>query len=181
MQKMRSALSELRLYFCNRVVSHVPSHTFRRLYYRNIMEIGIGHDVSVFMGAWFSCAGGLNISAQTVIGENCRLDARGTIEIGSQVVLAGEVTVLTADHDPRDPTFRTDRLRPVVIEDYAFVATGAMILPGVKLGKGCMVGAASVVAKNVAPFMIVAGNPAKEIGRRPENLSYQISYRRLFH
>jgi acetyltransferase-like isoleucine patch superfamily enzyme len=61
----------------------------------------------------------------------------------------------------------------VLIEDYVFIGTRAMILPGVILGKGCAVAAGAIVTKSVVPFTIVAGVPAKPIGHRVENLEYR--------
>ena len=172
--------SEFRLYLCNRIVSRIPSHTIRLFFYRKAMRFVIGETSSIFMGAWFDAAGNFRMGENSVINQNCRLDTRGGVVIGDNVVVTASVTILTAAHDPADPTLRTNRVEPAILEDYAFVATGAMILPGVTLGRGCMVGAGSVVTRNVDEYAIVAGNPARVIGRRPENLSYVAYYRRLF-
>ncbi len=72
------------------------------------------------------------------------------------------------------------RVRPVVIEDYVFIGTRAMILPGVTLGKGSAVGAGAVVTKSVPPFTVVAGVPAKPISDRRTDLDYNCIYLRLF-
>ncbi|MDQ1485818.1 MAG: hypothetical protein QOJ62_1511, partial [Actinomycetota bacterium] len=58
--------------------------------------------------------------------------------------------------------------RPIVIEDDVFVGAAVVILPGRRLGKGSIVGAGSVVAHDVAPYTIVAGNPAVVVGKRGE-------------
>jgi maltose O-acetyltransferase len=68
----------------------------------------------------------------------------------------------------------------VVLEDHVFIGTRAMILPGVTVARGAVVGAGSVVAKNVLPLTIVAGSPAREIGQRNPDLNYQLDYHRLF-
>jgi acetyltransferase-like isoleucine patch superfamily enzyme len=94
------------------------------------------------------------------------------------VVITANVTTLTADYDPSHPKLAIDRVEPVVIEDYAFVATSAMILRGVRLGYGAMVGAGSVVTRSVDAYCIVADSPARPIGRSPEGLSYTASYKR---
>jgi len=115
----------------------------------------------------------------SVINERCRLDNRGTLRIGSNVSISSEVCILPADHDPQSESF-AGRNRAVEIEDYAFIGTRAIILPGCKIGHGAFIAAGSVVTKEIAPFSIVAGNPARTIGQRPQNLNYQIDYDRLF-
>lgn len=63
---------------------------------------------------------------------------------------------------------------PVIIEDYAWVSCRTVVLPGVRIGKGAVVAAGAVVTKNVEPYAIVAGVPAKPIGARPRDLRYQL-------
>lgn len=92
--------------------------------------------------------------------------------IGSSVCINDGVEILTASHDVLDPEWNLIK-KSVTIEDYVWIGTGAMILPGVKLGRGCVVGARAVVTKNVEPFTIVAGNPAKVLSKkREEKLTY---------
>jgi maltose O-acetyltransferase len=62
----------------------------------------------------------------------------------------------------------------VVIEDYAWLSCRTVILPGVKIGFGAVVCAGAVVTKNIEPYSIVAGVPAKKIGERAKNLSYNL-------
>jgi Acetyltransferase (isoleucine patch superfamily) len=68
-----------------------------------------------------------------------------------------------------------------LIEDYVFIGPRAIILPGVKIGKGAVVAAGAVVTKDVAPFSVVGGVPAKIIGERKiKNLSYKLGRARWF-
>ncbi len=113
--------------------------------------------------------------------ENCRLDPRGRLTIENDSILTAEVTILTADHDPGDPSFQAAGVRPVLIGHHVFVGTRAMILAGVTVGDGAVICAGSVVTKSVAAYSIVAGSPARVIGQRPENLDCSTYYRRLFH
>ncbi|MXV17447.1 acyltransferase [Pedobacter sp. HMF7056] len=94
------------------------------------------------------------------------------VRIGQYVCINDGVEILTASHDVADPRW-TQFSRPVVIEDYVWIGIGAMILPGVTLGRGAVVGARAVVGRSVAPGEIVAGNPARPTGKkRSEQLNY---------
>jgi acetyltransferase-like isoleucine patch superfamily enzyme len=143
------------------------------------MNLEIGSGSFIFMYFWLDTKGNLKIGKNSVINQKCRLDNRGDIAIGNNVSISSEVCILTADHDLQNPKFN-GRVRPVKIEDYVFIGTRAMILPGVTLGKGSAVAAGAVVTKDVPPFVIVAGVPAKPIGNRPKNLDYSCYYPRLF-
>jgi acetyltransferase-like isoleucine patch superfamily enzyme len=176
---MKNFLSEFRLYLCNRWVSRFPSHGFRLWFYKKIMSFSIGQRSTIFMDCTFDCAGGLYIGRNTVINPRCRLDGRGTIRIGRNVSISQEVMILTADHDLRTPDF-AGRERAVVIEDYVWIGTRAMVLSGVHIGRGAVVAAGSVVTRDVGPYEVVGGIPAKIIGERPHELTYDLYYKRMF-
>jgi acetyltransferase-like isoleucine patch superfamily enzyme len=92
--------------------------------------------------------------------------------VGNRVCINDDVDILTASHDVSDPKWQHLKGR-IEIEDYVWIGTGAMILPGVRLGRGCVVGARAVVAKSVAPGKIVVGNPARVTAReRVDQLNY---------
>lgn len=94
------------------------------------------------------------------------------VTIGKYVCINDGVVILSASHDVLDSLWRHKRA-PIFIDDYAWVATNAIILPGVRIGKGAVVGAGAVVSKNVNDYSIVIGNPAKEIEKkRIEVLNY---------
>ncbi|WP_373282910.1 acyltransferase [Variovorax soli] len=82
-------------------------------------------------------------------------------------------------HDVHDALFRT-KSNSVSIEDYAVVFAGAVIMPGVTLAEGCVVMAGAVVTKSVAPYRIVGGNPARDIGPRNCSPSYRLKRRFWF-
>jgi len=87
------------------------------------------------------------------------------LSIGNDVSISPDVTILTAQHRTDDPLFGLVSA-PVVIDDYVWIGTRAMILPGVHIGKGAVVAAGAVVTKDVAPMEIVGGVPARPIGQR---------------
>ena len=98
----------------------------------------------------------------------------GIIRISSDVVISSEVRILTHDYSVSD-SIRSividgkgdiRKIEKVVIDKGAFIGLRCTIMPGVVVGEGAIVGACSVVTKNVIPFTVVAGNPAKEICSR---------------
>ena len=104
------------------------------------------------------------------IGEFCSVgkiyvQAFDDVIIGDYVVINDGVTLITGSHDPDSADYRFIS-NPIVVEDYAWIAMNAIVLPGVTIGKGAVVGAGSVVTKNVGAYEIVAGNPARKIRDR---------------
>ncbi len=176
---MKSVLSELKIYFCNYVICRIPSHSIRLLLYKRLMNFNIGKKSSVFMGCSFDFGKNLAIGDYTTINARCRIHNTGYINIGNSVSISQEVFIITADHDPNSEMFE-GRIKGVSIDDFAWIGTRAIILPGVKIGKGAVVAAGSVVTRDVLPYTIVGGIPAKFIKNRPSNLNYQYCYRRLF-
>ena len=87
------------------------------------------------------------------------------VSIGKYVCINDGVVILSASHDVSDSLWRHKKA-PISIGDYAWIATNAIILPGVSIGKGAVVGAGAVVSKNVNDYSIVTGNPAKEIEKK---------------
>jgi acetyltransferase-like isoleucine patch superfamily enzyme len=89
----------------------------------------------------------------------------GNITIGDRVSIAPRVTLVTSSHPNHSRTrgFAPVSAGPIVIEDDAWLGAGCVILPGVRIGRGAVVGANSVVAQDVAPLHVVAGQPARTI------------------
>jgi acetyltransferase-like isoleucine patch superfamily enzyme len=113
----------------------------------------------------------LSIGAFSFIGQ-VELALHAPIVIGERVCINDGAIILTASHDLMDPEWKHKK-SSIVIEDYAWICTNAILLPGVRIGRGAVVGAGAVVSKNVGPGEIVAGNPAKLISiKRIENLKY---------
>ncbi len=100
------------------------------------------------------------------------LSVHAPLRIGRCVCINDGVKILTASHDVADPGWRTVS-KPIVIEDYVWIATNAIILPGVRLSRGAVVAAGAVVTKDVPPLGIVAGNPARLLEKcRVDKLNY---------
>jgi maltose O-acetyltransferase len=100
------------------------------------------------------------------------VQAHAEVYIGSHVCLNDGVRIITASHDVQDASWR-DVSAPVRIEDFAWIATGATLLPGIVIGRGAVVGACAVVTRDVPAGGVAVGNPAQvRTKRRPEQLNY---------
>jgi len=162
-----------------RWLGHLPSHTLRRFFYR-LAGIKIGQDSTIHMWANFFNPCGVSIGKDTIVGDHCFLDGRAPLKIGNHVDIASQVLIYNSEHDIKSKDFHPIH-EPVVVEDYVFIGPRVIIQPGVKIGKGAVIAAGAVVTKDIAPFKIVGGVPAKEIGeRRVKNLNYRLGRARLF-
>lgn len=113
----------------------------------------------------------LSIGEASVISKNTHFALHDKIQIGHHVVINSGVHLLTASHDVRKKNWPSYK-KKIVIHDFAWIATNAIILPGVCVGEGAVVGAGAVVSRNVEPFSVVAGNPAIVVGHRNTQLNY---------
>ena len=119
--------------------------------------------------------GNIIVGRNTVINNGCRFDNRFLITIGDNVSITYGTMILTKGHDIDDPEFST-KGAPVSIEDHVWICARVTILPGVRLGKGCVVLTGSVVTKDVPAYCVVGGNPASHIRRRPQNQAYNLHF-----
>ena len=102
---------------------------------------------------------------------NCAITAATKVTIGNYVRIGAGVKIYDTDFHSLNPYDRTAvpekgeaKKKPVVISDYAFIGAGSYILKGVTIGRGAVVGAASVVTKDIPEYEIWGGNPARKIG-----------------
>lgn len=169
-------------YLTNYVVAKVPSYTVRHLWYRRILGVQIGEKSSLQMELYFYVQGlrgvnrhSISIGRNTIINRQCCLDGRGGLRIGDNVSISPGVWLLTKGHDMNDPLFPETPAR-IEIGDYAWLGSRALLLPGVIIGEGAVVAAGAIVTKDVAPYTVVAGSPARPIGSRSCDLRYQLNY-----
>lgn len=176
---MKTVISELLLYVNNFLANRFPSHFVRRIWYRNVMGFSVAPSSAILMGVTFDARRGFAMGENSVVNEEARMDTRGGIVLGSNVSISSRATILTASHDPNSASFAGYE-RGVVICDYAWIGLNALIMPGVTIGEGAVVAAGAVVTASVEPYAIVAGVPARAIGRRHDQLDYSTRYQRLF-
>ena len=161
-----------------RWTGHIPSHALRKTIYR-LAGVKIGKGSTLHMWANFFQTHNVVIGQDTIIGDHCFLDGRAPLKIGSHTAIASQVLIYNSEHNVHDPYFAAIE-EPVEIGDYVFIGARAIILPGVKIGKGAVVAAGAVVAKDVPEKTIVGGVPAREIGKREIPLNYRLGRARLF-
>lgn len=160
------------------VAKHLPASTSRffggffkwvRAMCASILFKTCGSNINIERGVDFGSGGQLEIGDYSGIGLNCQVPFN--IKIGKYVMMGPDVVIFAQNH-------RYDRLdtpmmfqgfvdyNPVVIEDDVWIGARVVILPGIKIGTGAIIGAASIVTKDVPPYAIVAGNPARIIKMR---------------
>jgi maltose O-acetyltransferase len=173
-------------YTTNHIIAALPFYTLRHAWYRRVLGIRLGRGAAICMGqfVWFFSLSqvrrdGFHVGPDSLINRNCVLDARGPVHIGAHVSISQQVAILTTQHGIADPAFRTET-RPVVIGDYAWIGLRAIIMPGVTIGEGAVVAAGAVVTRDVDPYTVVGGVPARPLGTRPGPMRYRIGFRPLF-
>ena len=112
----------------------------------------------------------------STINRKCLLDSRGGLSIGQYVSVSPDVHFITASHDINSSEFVLT-LGSIEVGDYSWIGSRATILPGVTIGKGAVVAAGAVVTRDVGEFEVVAGIPAKCIGRRNCKPAYNPMWR----
>lgn len=162
-----------------RWVGHIPIHFVRRFFYK-ISGVRIGKGSTIHMWASFFQPKNITIGEDTVIGDHAFLDGRSSVRIGNHVDIASQVLIYNSEHDINSEDFHAIE-ESVEIDDYVFVGPRAIILPGVKIGKGAIVAAGAVVTKDVPNFAVVGGVPGKVISERKNKTpNYTLGRARLF-
>jgi acetyltransferase-like isoleucine patch superfamily enzyme len=152
--------------FAATITGYIPIHTIRILLYKHLFRVDVPLDAIVYWRCRFFEPAGVHIGHHSIIGNDAFLDGRNGLFVGSNVNIAAEVRIYTLEHDITSADFRPEG-SPVHIDDWAYVGPRVTILPGVRIGEGAVVAAGAVVAKDVEPWTMVGGVPAKFIKRRP--------------
>ena len=125
----------------------------------------LGKHVNIYNSARIYFPWNLEVGDWSAIGEYACIYNLGPIKIGSQVTISQRAHLCAGTHDYTDPSMPLLR-PPITINDQAWICADAFVGPGVTVGEGALVGARAVAVKDVDPWQIVAGNPAKPIKKR---------------
>lgn len=130
----------------------------------------VGRGVFIFPPFRCTAPEGISIGNQVVISNNCVIGGQGGLTVGNYVMIGHNSTIITANHGTSLPDIPMIRqpldTAPIIIQDDVWLGANVVILPGVTIGQGAVVGAGSIVTKDVEPYAIVVGNPAKPIRKR---------------
>lgn len=137
----------------------------------------IGDNVSILKNTIIECTGvirelgeGLVIGNNVGIAQNCFIQVRGSVRIGSNVIFGPNVSIFSENHNYSDTTIpimdQGATRKGVIIEDDVWLGSGSKILDGVTIGKGSIVASGAVVNKDIPPYSIVGGIPAKVLKTR---------------
>jgi acetyltransferase-like isoleucine patch superfamily enzyme len=170
-------------YTANGCIMSQPFYTIRHWFLKNFLNIKIGNNSSIHYGCFIAGSehGALiEIGDNTVINRFTYLDGRFPLKIGNNVNISHYTIIQTLTHDPNAKDFR-GVIGPVIIEDDVWIGTRATILQGITIGKGAVIGAGSIVTKNIPPYAIAVGNPARVIKERSRDLDYKTKYFPFFN
>lgn len=138
----------------------VPRNMLLRLFGAKIPLVSLVYPSSRIWAPW-----NLSMGKYACIGPDTEIYNKAPISIGDHSVISQGVFLCTASHDISDPDHALITA-PITIEDQTWVAAEAFVGMGIRIGKGAVVGARSAVFRDVAPWTVVGGNPAKLIKNR---------------
>lgn len=165
--------------FGNAVVNKLPSRHLRRWFYQ-LLGAKLGKGTLPCRRVEVLLPMGLELADRVAVGWFAELDARGGITVGHDTNIASHAKLITGSHDIDDPDYTAD-FRPIHIGHHCWIGTGAIILQGVTVGDGAVVAAGAVVTKDIPPYEVWGGVPAKFIRKRPEGMTYELGEPSLLH
>ncbi len=156
------------------LVRPIPGFTgfgLRWLLYR-VLFGRLGGLPFIYKGVYFEHSYGIDAGSNLHVSAGAVLYGRGGLTIGNDVMIGHYATIYTSQHHwglgPEIPMIRQGHVSaPVVIGDDVWIGAHAVVLPGVRIGRGTVVAAGAVVNRDTAPYSIVAGVPARVVGERP--------------
>ena len=146
--------------------------------------VEIGNNFTLGKYAIIECTGVLrNVGNSLKIGNNvginhyCFIGVRGNITIGDNVIFGPRVNIFSENHVFNDPDIPIKNQgvekKDTIIGNDVWIGANVSIMPGVKIGNGCVIAAGSVVTKDVPDFSVVAGVPAKIIKNRKNKMNFE--------
>jgi acetyltransferase-like isoleucine patch superfamily enzyme len=167
-QKLCLAAEEL----CSPILQNLPFFLGSpfRCFFLKVFSKGIGKEVFIAQNVSLRHCFNLTIGSYVGINQDTIIHARGSVVIGDHVFIGQRVIINTGDHEfsDRDVLIREQKTtyKPVKIGNDVFIGMGALILPGIEIGNGCVIAAGAVVCSNTDPYCVYGGVPARKIKER---------------
>ncbi|HXB68859.1 MAG TPA: acyltransferase [Candidatus Acidoferrales bacterium] len=137
------------------------------LYWRTCLG-SLGERTEFFKGVTIHHAHRVHIGSSSSLNDYVQMWGQFGVTIGNDVLIAAHVVITSATHDANSYPYSTKVIGgPVVIEDGVWIGSGAIILPGVRIGARSIIGAGAVVTKDVAAGVIAVGTPARVLRSIP--------------
>lgn len=155
------------------ILPNIPSQTIRN-YGLRLLGVRMSSNVKFYYGFSVRSPKKLIIEDGVSIGPKVLLDARCGLTIRKSAVIAYDAIIWSLNHDYNDINF-CGKGSPVEIGAYAWICSRSIILPGITIGEGAVVASGAIVTKDVEPYTIVGGIPAKVIGKRDKKM-YKYGY-----
>ncbi|AKD58559.1 hypothetical protein SD10_15215 [Spirosoma radiotolerans] len=160
------------------IIGYVPNHSLRLFYYKAFLKIKIGKNSSIHRCCQIR-RGKITIGDNVIIGENALLDGRMGLIIKDNVNISSNVSIYTLQHDYNSPTFEGSGGK-VIIEMNSWISCNSVILPSVIVNEGAVIGAMSLINKDVPAYTLVGGIPFKVIKDRNKRIEYKLNYHKSF-
>ena len=143
--------------------------SLREQFYKHSCK-SCGSDICVLPNVRICYAKNITLGDRVYINTNTLIVAKAEISIGNDVLIGPNTIINSGMHNYKDAHTAIGKQghthKPIIIEDDVWIGANVVIMPGVVLGKGCVVGANSFVNKSVEQYAVVAGSPAKKISAR---------------
>ncbi|MDU9048762.1 MAG: acyltransferase [Candidatus Electrothrix sp. Rat3] len=132
--------------------------------------LSCGRNVSIHRNAHFGTGRRLSVGSGSHLGVNCWINAKGSVTLGENVIMGPDVIILTGKHSFDNPGLSIKEqpmeYAPVVIEDDVWLGARVVVLPGCTIAKGSVIGANSVVSKDIPPYSVAVGSPISILRNR---------------
>nr|WP_318487238.1 acyltransferase [Photobacterium leiognathi] len=139
-------------------------------FFLKLVGARIGKRVIFYPGVWINPGFNFSVGDDVDFALDVLVTTKGGVKIGNRVLIGYRTQILSSNHNipsVKQPIFGAGHsYSKVVIEDDVWIGANCIILPGVHIGEGAVIGAGSVVTKDVKAFSIYGGNPAKLIRHR---------------
>jgi maltose O-acetyltransferase len=163
-------------YILARFIPNLPNLRVGQRMRENLCKIifrKCGKNINIEKNVYFGLGNSIEIGSNSGMGKNAyisNIGGGGEVIIGNNVMMAPDVCILTKSHEFSDIKIPMNMQKSysstVIIEDDVWIGIRTIILPGVKIGKGSIIGAGAVVTKDEPSYSIVGGIPAKIIKSR---------------